>query len=189
MTAARQRLLALGVLLLAVVFAWLLVIQPITQAFSAQDEEIAQSHQTLAAYERRIALQSLIEKRLAEMKQNDASSAGAIPGTSAELAAANIQNLVKTIVEGQSGQIRSVQNLAPVTAAGFQRVEIQYDLSLPLTRLKDAAYRLETNAPYLFLDGIDIRAPENWRSDPYEMDPPNVDVHWTVRGYRWVGTQ
>jgi len=189
MTASQQRLLALGILLVAVAAAWLVVIEPISNAFAAQDEEIAQSHQMLAAYERRIALRPLIEKRLAELKQDDASAAGAIPGVSAELAAANIQKIVKTIIEGQNGQIRSVQNLVPVTAAGFQRVEIQYELSLPMTRLKAAAYRLETNAPYLFLDGIDVRAPENWQSGPYETDPPNIDVRWTVRGYRWVGTQ
>jgi hypothetical protein len=187
MTASQQRLLALGILLVVVALGWLLVVDPITEAFAAQDEEIAQSHQMLAAYERRIALRPLIEKRLAESRRTDASSAGAVPGISAELAAANVQKLVKAIIEGQGGQIRSVQNLAPVATAGFQRIEIQYDLSLPMTRLKGTAYRIETNAPYLFLDGVDIRAPENWQAGPYTSDAPDLDVRWTVRGYRWAG--
>ena len=189
MTPPQQRLIALGILLVTVALVWVVVVEPIADAFAAQGEEIAQSHQILAAYERRIALRPLIEKRLAEMKQDDASSAGAIPGISAELAAANVQKIVKAIIEGQSGQIRSVQNLPPATAAGFQRIEIQYDLSLPMARLKAAAYRLETSTPYLFLDRIDIRAPESWEGGSYEADPPNVDVRWTVRGYRWVGAQ
>src|SRR5215467_4757096 len=128
MSPSRQRLLALGILLIVVVLGWLLLVEPIAGAFAAQDEAIAQSHQMLAAYERRIALRPLIEQRLAEMSRNDASSAGTISGVNAELAAANVQKLMKTIIEEQGGQIRSVQNAAPVPADGFQRIDVQYEL-------------------------------------------------------------
>ena len=187
MTASRQRLLALALLFAAIGFAWLLVIQPIADAFAAQAEGIAQSHSLLAAYERRIALRPAVEARLAELKSHETSAAGLIGGASAELAAANIQNLVQTLVESGAGRVHSAQNLTPVTADGFQRIDIQYDVSLPMTRLKNIAYRIETGTPYLFLDGIDLRAPENWESSGFQQDPPNLEVRWTVRAYRWTG--
>ncbi|MEJ1968871.1 MAG: type II secretion system protein GspM [Rhizomicrobium sp.] len=155
---------------------------------TAQDEDIAQSHQMLAAYERRIALRPVIEARLADMKHRANANVGVIMGTSAELAAANIQNVVKALIESDSGQVRSTQNLPPVTADGFQRVDVQYEASIPMTRLKDVAYRIETATPYLFLDGVDLRAPESWQIGPYVPDAPNVEVRWTVHGYRWAGT-
>lgn len=184
---SQPRLLALGILLLAVAAAWLLVIEPVTSAFAAQDEEIAQAYRMLAAYEHRIALAPLVKKRLAQLKQAETSSTGTIGGASAELAAANIQNITRSVIEGRAGQVRSAQNLAPVTADGFQKIEIQYDVTLPMTKLKEIAYQIETSAPYLFLDSVDIRAPENWQIGPYQTDPPNLDVRWTVRGYRWAG--
>ncbi|HEY0301682.1 MAG TPA: type II secretion system protein GspM [Rhizomicrobium sp.] len=187
MTASRQRLLALGLLFLAAGFTWLLIVQPIADAFAAQGEAIAGSHRLLAAYERRIALRPVVEARLAELKNRESSAAGLIDGASAELAAANIQNRIKALIEGESGQIRSAQNLPPVTEAGFQRIDIQYDVSLPMTRLKSVAYRIESGAPYLFLGGVDLHAPENWESYGAPGTPPNLDVRWTVRAYRWMG--
>lgn len=189
MTDSRQRLLALGILLVAIGFLWLGVVEPIAGAFAAQDDEIAQSHQLLAAYERRIAMRPLVQARLAELKTHESSSTGLIDGNSAELAAANIQNLVKGVIESEAGQVHSAQNLQPVTNDGFQRIDIQYDVSIPMTHLKSVAYRLETSTPYLFLDGIDMRAPENWQSNGLTMDPPNLEVRWTVRAYRWMGAR
>jgi hypothetical protein len=189
MTAARQRLLALGLLLLAIGFVWLVVIMPVTDAFAEQQDSIDQSHQMLAAYQSRIALRPLVEARLAELKSHETSATGLIGGASAELAAANVQNLVKGLIESESGQVHSAQNLPPVTAGGFQRIDIQYDVSLPMTHLKSAAYRIETSTPYLFLDGIDLRAPENWETPGQQIDPPNLEVRWTVRAYRWTGAR
>lgn len=185
----RSRLLALGILLAAVAAAWLLVIEPISAAFEAQDEDIAQSHRMLAAYERRIALRPVIEAKLADLRLQQTASTGVIGGASAELAAASIQSIVKALIESQAGQVHSAQNLPPVTDGGFQRIDVQYEASIPMTRLKETAYRIETSSPYLFLDGIDLRAPESWQIGPYQSDPPPVEVHWTVHGYRWVGTR
>ena len=183
----RSRLIALALLLAAVAAAWLLVIEPVTAAFAAQDEDVARSHQLLAAYERRIALRPAIEARLADLRRQP--NTGVIEGASAELAAANIQNVVKALIESEAGQVRSAQNLPPVTADGFQRIEIQYDASIPMAHLKDTVYRIESAMPYLFLDGVDLRAPESWQIGPYQQDAPNLEVRWIVHGYRWAGAR
>lgn len=189
MTAERQRLLALGILGLVLAAGWLVVVQPVIDAFLAQRDDIEQSQRMLAAYEARIAMKPLVQARLDALKRNESSSTGLIGGASAELAAANIQSLVKTLIESASGQVRSAQNLPPVSGDGFERIQIQYDVSVPMTKLKDMAYRIETATPYLFLDGIDLRAPESWDTSGVQADPPNVDIRWTVSGYRWTGAR
>jgi hypothetical protein len=186
---SRNRLLALGILLAAVAAAWVVIIEPITAAFEAQDEDMARSHRMLAAYERRIALRPVIEAKLADVRRQQTASTGVIDGASAELAAATVQNIVKSLIESQSGQVRSAQNLPPVSAGGFQRIDVQYEATIPMTRLRETVYRIETSTPYLFLDSVDLRAPESWQIGPYASDPPAVDVHWTVHGYRWVGAR
>ncbi len=185
---SRQRLVALGLLLAAIAAVWLAVVMPIADAFAAQREDIAHARQLLADYQRRIALRPAVEARLADLKQHEASSMGLIGGASAELAAANIQNLMKALIEAQSGQVRSAQNLTPASAGGFQRIDIQYDVTLPMTRLKDMTYRIETTLPFLFLDNIDLHAPEGWQTPGGPTDPPDLTVRWTVHGYRWTGT-
>jgi hypothetical protein len=187
MSGSRNRLLALGGLLLAITGAWLLVVQPINDAFAAQDETIAAASRTLSAYERRIAMRPVIEARLAQARQNEASVSGTIGGSSAELAAANIQNIVKPIIESEGGQVRSAQNLPPVAAGGFERVDVQYDASIPLAKLKAIAYRIETSKPYLFLDTIDLRSGQDITSDT--QTPADLQVRWIVRGYRWTGAR
>lgn len=187
MNASRQRLVALGILAAVLGLVWLLVIDPIAGAFAAQSDDIAEAHRLLTAYAQRIAMRPLLEAQLASLKQHESTSAGLIGGGSAELAAANIQNTVKALIESESGQVTSAQNLQPVTADGFQRVEIQYDVTLPMARLKNLTYKLETAMPFLFLDGIDLRAPENWQNAGIALDPPPIQVRWTVSAYRWTG--
>jgi hypothetical protein len=183
----RQRLLALGLLTLALGLAWLLVVAPVMDAFAEQSARIDDLHQQLTAFKVRIAMKPVVEMRLAEIKKNQAAATGLIGGASAELAAANMQSLVKTLFESDAAQIRSAQNLPPTTADGFQRIEVQYDVAVPMTRLKDVIYRLESSNPYLFLDGVDLRAPEAWQSTGIAMDPPNVETRWTVHAYRLAG--
>jgi general secretion pathway protein M len=188
-TEQRQRPLALGLLAVALGLVWLLIVGPVVDAFAEQSARIDDLHDQLTAYEARIALKPVVEMRLAEMKKHEASSTGLIGGNSAELAAANVQSLVKTLFESDAAQIRTAQNLPPVDADGFQRIEIQYEAVVPMTRIKDLAYRVETAVPYLFLDGIDMRAPEDWQNTGLKLDPPNVDVRWTVHAYRWTGAR
>ena len=189
MSLQRQRLLALGLLALAIGLGWLLVVAPVMDAFAEQSARIEDLQQQLTLFKARVAMRPAVEMRLADLKKNEASSTGLIGGNSAELAAANMQNLVKALFESDTAQIRSAQNLPAVTADGFQRIEVQYDVSVPMTRMKDVVYRLETGVPYLFLDAVDMRAPEDWQNSGLNLDPPNVDVRWTVHAYRWTGAQ
>lgn len=183
----QSRILALAILAGAVAAVWLVVVMPVTRLFAAQREEIAQSAQLLGAYQGEIANRAAIEARYAAIDATQASLGVLVRGENAQLAAANMQGLVKTLVEREAGQMRSAQNLASSRKNGFEKVSVQYDMSLPLSRLKDAAYRLETGTPYLFLDDVDIRMPESWQSEGAANDPPPLEVQWTVSGYRWAG--
>ncbi len=184
MTITRARLLAIGILLAGLGAAWLAIAQPVLDAFAAQDEAIGQSRETLAAYRRKIAMKPVLQARLAEMTRREAGLNDAIAGASAELAAANVQNLVKSMADADFAQIASVQNLPPVPAEGFERLDVEYDMTVPMTRLRSLLYRIEAGEPFLFLDGIDIRSPDNWQFADARAEAPSLQVHWTVRGYR-----
>ena len=184
MSPSGRRLLALAIMFGAAGFVSLAIAMPVIGAFSAQSDAIAQSQQTLAAYERRAAMRPAVEAALKEMTRREARLNDSIEGTSTELAASNVQNLVKSIVESDQVQVESVQNLPPADTGGFQYVDVQYDLTVPMTRLKDVVYRIETNVPFLFLENVDVRGPDGIQTVDPNGVPPSVHVHWVVRGYR-----
>ncbi|MEJ0042262.1 MAG: hypothetical protein WDM81_08610 [Rhizomicrobium sp.] len=132
----------------------------------------------------------MVEARLAELKNHESSAAGLIDGGSAELAAANIQKPGQGADRKRKpGQIRSAQNLPPQTEGGFQRIDIQYDVSIPDDPAEKHRLSHRDRHALSFLGGIDLHAPESWESYGVLSDPPNLDVRWTVRAYRWMGAR
>lgn len=167
----------------------LLVVFPVWEVFAAQSDDIAQSRRQLSLYQMEIASRPRLEAELAALNQREASSAVLLRGNSAALAAANMQSIVKPLIESHGGQVRSAQNLPSAPLGDLEEIEVQYDLSLPVGSLKEVTYQLETGAPYLFLDDVDIKVWESLQSEGSSAEPPNVQVHWTIAGYRWAGAR
>jgi len=153
----------------------------------SQNEAIEQALGRLAAYEATISSQPQLETQLEGVRQQSASLAGLVAGTSAALAAASIQNDVRAIASRVGGEVRSTQNLPSSTVDSFEKIEIASEVNLPLSRLKDLLYQIEAHTPYLFLDRITIEVPQN-SSRPAERTQPRINIQFVVRGYRWAGT-
>jgi len=148
--------------------------------------DIEQSLERLAGYEAAVAARPQLEAELKRVQQESASLAGLVSGASAPLAGANMQNAVRTIVGRSGGEIRSSQNLPPSSADGFEKIEIAYDVTLPMNQLRDLLYQLETAAPFLFLDRFNLETQQNLSQRP-DGTQPQIDIHFVARGYRWVG--
>jgi hypothetical protein len=188
MAAALQgRGAALAILAGVVVAFGLLVVFPIVEIFAAQSDDIAQSQQMLALYQAEIASRPRLQAELAALNAREASSAVLLRGNSAALAAANMQSIVKPLIESHGGQVRSVQNLPSSPSNDLEKIDVQYDVTLPVGSVKEVAYQLETGAPYLFLDDVDIKVWQDLQTEGSGSEPPNVQLHWTIEGYRWAG--
>jgi hypothetical protein len=141
----------------------------------------------LAAYRAALASRPALEAERDRVSAKSSSVAGLVPGETAALAAANIQNMVKAIVSSNGGDIRSSQALPASTTDGFEKIEVSYDIALPEDRLKDLAYQLETHTPYLFLDNVAIQMPQLRLPQSSDNPVAKLEIHWTVRAYRWAG--
>jgi general secretion pathway protein M len=162
---------------------------PVAESFIDQSSEIAESKATLARLRAQIAARPRLERELAEIDRRGVATASLLRGDSDALAAANMQSAVKTLVERHGGQVRSAQNLPSAMTGGLQRIQVQYELSLPLGSLPAITYDLEANTPYLFLNNMDIRAEKAWGPGGTSSDVPDLHVQWTVSGYRWAGSR
>jgi general secretion pathway protein M len=169
----------LVILLLAAIFF------PLAEAFVGQGEDAAAAQQALATWRAEIAARPRLEAERRVAGRQEASAAALVGGASTALATASLQSLVKDLVEKHGGQLRSAQTLYGAPSGGLEKVEVQFEVSLPLGSLKSATYELETGSPYLFLDIVDIR-PEIY-SGGATGAPGDLHVQWTLHGYRRMG--
>jgi general secretion pathway protein M len=182
-TRLASRLLALVLPLALLAVLWFAIGQPILASVTGDAEALRASRTLLAGYRRAIANRPAIEQHLAMARQADAALTGLLPGASATLAAAALQAEMKRLVEDAGGQLRSTQDLPAAAEAGFERVEARFDLALPLSGLPNLLGAIESHAPFLFLDKIEIHASETVGT----MAVP-LSVRWTVHGYRRPGS-
>ncbi|MDE3116743.1 MAG: hypothetical protein KGL26_14160 [Pseudomonadota bacterium] len=159
----------------------------IAYGFVEQDAEIGEALHGLALYRAEASLKPSLQSQIQAVRQHLAALPGQVSGTSAPLAQAALQNAVKTIVDQNGGEIRSAQIVPASRANGFETIAVQYDLVVPVTHLSTFAYAIESSTPYLFIDDADITMPQNWQPGTPQAPEPQVEVRWTVHGYRWVG--
>ncbi len=185
----RQRGLAILILIGAAALAWVLVLGPLADILFGRSEELDHSLDLLARYETVAAARPQVEAELHNMQLRNAAMSGLVEGNTAALAAAAVQSDVKAIVEKYGGSVLSSQNMPSSVTDNFERIEIQYDLTLPPGSLKKVIYQIETHTPYLFIDSVNMRMPENWGLQNADTVPPAMEIQFLVRGYRWVGSK
>ncbi len=182
------RVLALAILIAAVAAIGAGVVLPLHAALEGQRETVQSQVKLLAAYRSAVAQRPAMATELKALKSAQATTAGLIDGATTALAAARLQMDMKKIVEAHGGEIRSAQNLPAALAEGFETVELRYDITLPMKALGPVVYEIETHTPYLFIDGVDIHAPEALSSDQQPAQDPMLSVRWDVRAYRRAET-
>jgi len=155
--------------------------------FGGQSADTDEAVHQLAFYRAEAALKPQLESQLQNLKQQAASTPGLIGNDSAALAQAQLQDEVKALVTQNGGEVRTAQ-IVPVSAVnGFQMIAIQYDIMVPMAKLRDLTYAIETHTPYLFIDEADIVSTQDYQSGDPASANPMLEVRWTVHGYRWGG--
>jgi general secretion pathway protein M len=158
------------------------VVLPTVELFAMQRADVKRARADMALYRAQIAARPRLQAELAALDRQEAQAAALLRGPSTAIAAANMQSLIKRLIEAHSGQMRSAQLLSASAVEGLEKVEVQYELSLPPGSLAAATFELETGRPFLFLDSIDVR-PETIAGDATGA-PGNLHVQWTMHGYR-----
>jgi general secretion pathway protein M len=178
------RALAAAILLALIAAIVGLALRPFALAWADARDSIAASSALLAGFQRAAAERPALEAELKALGgQTELKQPGLIDATNAPLAAARLQSAVKAIVEGEGGQVRSVQELPAARAGGFQRVAIRLDIGVATDGLQKALYRIESAQPYMFVDNLAIRAPEPQRVVGPRAPANDLAIRLEVFGY------
>jgi hypothetical protein len=165
------------------------VTMPVYAGFAAQIADRDAMLQRLAIYRAEIDARPRLQAELKTIRGQAQSASSLIKSDSAALAAAQMQNDIKAIVAANKGEIRSTQIVPVVKTGGFETIAVAYDFLVPVSHLRALTYAIEADTPYLFLDAIDMVAPQNSQTTSAPGVSPELEIRWTIRGYRWAGVR
>jgi len=151
-----SRLLAVAILVGLVGVLLLGIVVPAYSSYVDARNSVEQLRMTLARL-------NASDTDLARLKHEasrlrTAKTIGLLQSANDSLAAADLQNRIKSLVESVHGDLRSTQMLATRSDGSLRRVSIRSQIAVDLAGLQKIFYGLETASPLLFLDNVDIRA-------------------------------
>ncbi len=162
---ALGRFVAVGLVVIVAGLVWLLVLEPITGAFAERWEVRADLQTSLMEYHRRSASLNELTRQRDELLGRQAGQTGLLTEANAALAGAALQATARRILEANGSALRSLQALPVRPEKNLQRVAVRVDTTAPSVRLLDLLYAIDTASPYLFIENIDLRVPDNLPRD------------------------
>jgi hypothetical protein len=163
----------------------LVLIAPVLALFRAQEADMAASLHQLAVLRAQAATAPAVNAQLAELQRRMAALPGSIQAKTTALGQSQLQQTLESVVSAGGGSIRSAQILPPVKANGFETLAIQYDVAVPMHKLQDLAYAIETHVPYLLVDSVQMSGGQGPQAANGASQDLSLEVRLTVRAYRW----
>lgn len=182
LTPAQNRLLALGLLLLTLGLVYLIVVRPLWSAYHSNQEQIADYREDIARFERIAAKQPALEQQVQELTRQRKLVRYTLGAQSPTLAAAALQDRVKSIVEENGGRLTSTRIL-PVSDVGpFFQVAVNVQMRVSTKALQDVLYGLEGGAPYLLVENLTILSRGNRVYRRTGSTSAELDVRFDLSG-------
>jgi general secretion pathway protein M len=185
-----SRTLAVALLGAALLAAYGLVVAPVIAAYREVGQAIEQSQLLLERYRSLAGQRPELSARLEELEERAAKAGGYLKGPSDALAAAELQDQVRTIIERAGGNMRSTQIL-PASAIDptvpLRRAGLRIQLGIDIDGLQKVLYEVETGEPYLFVDQLTVRQQRMRRRSGEPEQEPELDTSFEVYGYLRAG--
>jgi general secretion pathway protein M len=182
-----QRALALALLALLLLVIVIALILPLRNAFSESDERIAELQFRLQKYSALASRQEQLRTELEALIQQDASGEDLLNGASTAIAGANLQALLKQVVQQADGRLESTQVLPEVIQGAMERIAIRAQFSGNTQTLQQVLHGIEFRKPLLFVEKMEIRTKRVRRSRLERQNPGSgqlLSVTVEVSGFR-----
>lgn len=182
----QSRYLAIGLLSLCLIIVGLSIFIPVRLLHRHYDDAIASRNDYLERYQRIIANGDKIRSALDLVKKSNGRR-HFLKNTSAALAASEIQETAKNLIDANGGKLISMQIAPSKDEDAYRRVTVNIQLSCSMAALRPILYAVETMQPYLLVDNISIRSPMNNPFRPgAEAIQPDLMVGFDLSGYTLV---
>jgi general secretion pathway protein M len=173
-----SRLLALAILATLLVIVFTGIAQPLLGAYRnavVSAEEMRSGIMHVQTNGRSLAQ---LQAEVAQLTAREQSTPGFLRGTNEALAAAELQERVKSVVAGVNAELRSTLVLPAPDEAKLRRISIRSQIVADVEEAQRVFYQLESGSPTLFLDNVQIQPGPRGAI----VEPP-LDVRFDLYGY------
>lgn len=146
--------LSVAILIIGLLLLYAALIMPALtkrSAFKDQLEEMQFQYSRFSQLEKQ---RDQIKDELEQLKQVQTDTAGFLADKPRALAAADLQNYIKNIIESNSGNLISTQVVQHETRETFPDVRIKIHMRADINALQEVFYELESNQPTLLIDNL-----------------------------------
>ncbi len=182
---ARRRTLALGLFIAIVLIVLAAILVPVVLLHRHYDSAIAGTSDRLRRYERIAAQAPQFRASLAAIDRRDGRRFY-LANTAANLAGAEVQELVKAAIENNGGRITTSQNTTPRDDGRFREIGVNVQFFATTPNLQKILMAIETHQPYLIVDNLTVRPLNAFRGfKPGPGQEPELNVHLDVGGWAY----
>jgi len=185
-----SRMLALGLLAAALVGSYVLVVVPLLSTYEDNAAAIERAEYLLQRQQVLAAQQPQLVERLEEERAQADAVAGYLQGPSDALAAAQLQDRVKEVVEASGGELRSTRILPAESveaSPGTRRTALRVQMIVSIEGLAEILYGLEAGQPYVLIDELSVRGQrerrQRRRNQPGTEGDLKLDVSLELSGF------
>ncbi|TFH50536.1 MAG: hypothetical protein E4H01_02125 [Lysobacterales bacterium] len=179
----QRRILAVLLVLLVLAVAVRVLVVPVWTTYAGNRDAIDQIEDTITRYSRLSTQLDDLQSTVASLVQTDELARYVLAQESEPLAAAALQERVKSAVTNSGGTLTSTQVLPTEVDQGIKRIIVNVRMAVSMDALQRALYALENDLPYLLADDIVILSRGNrTRRNPTDA-VDLLDVRLNLYGY------
>ena len=153
-----QRLAALSLLILIIGLGYVLADRLWMGQYRLYQTNVERLQDRLNNLQRLSTARPALEKAIQTIRDDPRTAAYFLPPAPPALAAADLQQRVKSLVEGAGGSLLSIQVLPAIEEGGVVRVAVSVTGQGDVTALQKTLYGLESQVPLLFVDNLEVTA-------------------------------
>ena len=183
----QSRRLALGLLAGAALALVAAIAIPAWLAHRHYDTAIADMTDKLERYRRIATTRPDVARNLEAVRAKE-SRKFFLRGGNAALSAAEVQEVVRTVIESNSGRLITMQVPAAKDEGRYRQVSVNVQLTANIQALRKILHRIENGTPLLFVDNLMIRTQVPSTFKPGPGAEPEMFVQFDVYGYSQTGT-
>lgn len=177
--------LAIGLLILFLTIGVLLLFIPINMVHRHYDQSLDSLTDYLSRYRHVLATHAQVQSALDQVSKKNGRQ-HFLSNTGAALAASEIQETAKNLIEAKGGKLVSMQVVPFKDEGGYRRVTVNIQFISNISALRKILYAVETVQPYLLLDNVSVRSQANVLSKGAPVTGPELLAQFDVSGYTLV---
>ncbi|MBI1195848.1 MAG: hypothetical protein GC138_08385 [Gammaproteobacteria bacterium] len=184
-----SRIAALGVLSGVVSLLIVVLVLPVVQSYSDKIGKISRMEDNIARYQGVVGQLPTLVSYSRKVKAALPDSGYFLPGDTAALASASLQQYVRQTTQGVGGTLISTQTLPDALYEGVSAVSVKIRVRSDLKAMISILHKLETSKPMLFVDNLMVMTVPKRQFDAKagEEDGYDLDYQLTLTGFSRKG--